>query len=96
MDSALHPRSVERLCVTGGDAASAIIYAVTTAEGELRVETPQELAWQSGETAVRLSIPRDAVVVLPRERGAEEPGPSGAGDTVEDVPSDIATAAGSE
>src|SRR5919202_5253074 len=43
-------------------------YVVETPEGVLRVDTPKELDWrdgQGGAAEVRLSIPRDAIVVLP-------------------------------
>ena len=48
-------------------------YVVETPEGVLRVDTPKELDWrdgQGGAAEVRLSIPRDAIVVLPDEPSA--------------------------
>ena len=67
-------------------------YVVATAEGELRVETPQELAWQAGETTVRLSIPREAVVVLPEEPDAATPGSRDPSDMIAGSPPGTAAA----
>lgn len=42
-------------------------YLVDTPEGVLRIDSSHQIEFQAGVTAVRVTIPRDAIVVLPDE-----------------------------